>query len=143
VQSCLLAASASAVSQHLAVTDDQDIRDKLLEAFIQLGLAPVAVHKVRSGGYDRQIPVNFRAQALKHAQLFEESTFKTKHSFFCCHLPICHSISRLATLNIAPSAYKRNTLITSGGTRWRGGTTRSTGRRVVERLGLGLLLATG
>jgi hypothetical protein len=46
MQSRFLAASAPSISQYLAITDDEDVRDKLLETLILFGLTPVPVREV-------------------------------------------------------------------------------------------------
>ena len=46
MQSRFLAASAPPIPQYLATTDDEDVRDKLLETLVLLGLASVPVGKI-------------------------------------------------------------------------------------------------
>src|ERR1017187_10103172 len=109
MQSRFLAASVPSVSEeYLAVADDENVRDKLLETLILFRLAPIPVREVRRGGYHVQLLLDLQAKALKHTQLFEEFPFKTKHSFFRCHTPIWHSISRWAIVKISPSGSTRS-----------------------------------
>jgi len=71
VQPCFLAASAPAVSQYLAIADEEYVRDELLVTLVLFGLSPVQVHKLRTGCYDGQVFLDFEAKALKHSNLLE------------------------------------------------------------------------
>src|SRR5438477_7736183 len=82
MQPRFLAASAPSIAQYSVVADDEDIRDELLVTLVLFGLASIQVNNMRSGRHHGQVFLNFKTQALKHPQLFEEFSFKTKHSFF-------------------------------------------------------------
>ena|SRR6516164_4995300 len=76
---------AAAIAQDFAIRNKQHVRYELLEAFIQLGLAAIAVHQAGGGSDYRQIFFNFKAEALKNSQLLEQFPFKTQNSFFSRH----------------------------------------------------------
>jgi hypothetical protein len=100
MQAGFLAASAPPISQYPAIAYNQDVRDKLLETLILFGLAPVPIHQICRVRCNGEVLLDCQVKALEHAQLFEKLPLKTKHSFFRCHSPICHSTSRLAILNL-------------------------------------------
>src|SRR5208337_3166788 len=81
VQAGFLAALAAAVTEDLAVADEEDVGDKLLVTLVLFGVAAVEVHQVRSGGENGEVFGDIQGEALKQAQLFEEFPLKTKHSF--------------------------------------------------------------
>src|SRR6266487_25876 len=85
VQPRFLAATASAISQYLAMADNEDIRDKLFVTSILFGVTPVHVKNMGRACHNAQIFLNVEAQALKHPQFLKKFPLKTKHSFFCCH----------------------------------------------------------
>jgi hypothetical protein len=85
VEAGFTASLASAVTEDFVAADEQDVGDKLLIAFVVLGVAAVEVKQVRRGGENGKIFPGVQAQALKNAQFFKEFPFKTKHSFFGWH----------------------------------------------------------
>jgi hypothetical protein len=91
VQPGFLAASATAVSENVAVADQEHAGDELFASLVVLRFTPVEVHEPRRGGDDGQGSFNVEAQPLKHPQRFEQLSFKAENSFFRCHSLVCLS----------------------------------------------------
>ena len=85
MQARFLAAFASAIAQDLAIAENEHVRDELFVTSVLLGLGSVKIEDMCRGGYDGEVSLNFEAQALKHAQLFEQFALETKDSFFFRH----------------------------------------------------------
>ena len=86
MQARFLAAAAAAIPQNPVIVNEQDVRNELFVAFVVFGFAPVQVYEAGRGGYNGQVFLDFEAEALKKADLFKQFSFKTKDSFFCCHV---------------------------------------------------------
>src|SRR5205823_8533315 len=100
VQSRFLPTFATPVSEDPSIADNEDVRNKLLEAFILFHLASIPVNKPGRGRQNWKVFLDFQAQPLKHPQLIHQLPLKTKHSFFRCHSSILHSPSPMAMANM-------------------------------------------
>src|SRR5690348_9602438 len=85
VQSCFLSAFPATISQDSVLTNHKHVGDELLVSLVEFCLAAIPVDYIFRRRRHWQVLLHIETDALEHAQLFEQFSFETKHSFFCCH----------------------------------------------------------
>ena len=99
VQTRFLTAFSPPIAQDPSLTEKEDVGNELFETPVLFGVRPVKVQQIHRCGYNGQIPLHLEAQPLKGADLLEEVSPETKHSFFYCH----DAVTSNAKLDKAPA----------------------------------------